>query len=284
VRDIVRLSMVLALIAVMSAALLTGIHNITEPVIKEREQREYIEALEQFFPELADYESEEIDGDTYDLVYDQDANLMGIMATVTTYGYEGEISYNLAVDDEGEIKGIIVTGHSETPGIGDVITTDEFQEQFIGKGYEDPIQAGEDVDTVSGATESTGSVISSVRRTVITIGENFLDKEGAGLNLPSVDDGVYLGSVEGTRGILTAEVEVLNGIINRIEIVEQHETDAYFVESYPLIPERIIEEQSLNVDTQTGATLSAERIIFAVENALNGAPLEEGSGGDSLDE
>lgn len=278
--NIIRLSSVLVLVAMLSAALLTGLHNLTEPVIREREEREYIEALEKFFPDLDNFESETVDGESFDLVYDQEGELLGIMATVSTQGYDGTIRYNLAVDDEGIIKGIIVTSHSETPGIGDVITTSDFQEQFIGKGYDDQIQDGEDVDAVSGATESTAAMIGSIRRTVVTIGEHFLGKEGASSDIPSVEDGVYHGSAEGTRGTLTVEVEISEGRLERIEVIEQNETDAYFVESYPLIPEKIVEEQSLNVDTQTGATLSAERIIFAVENALKSTPVEEGSGGD----
>jgi len=280
VHNIIRLSSVLVLVAMLSAALLTGLHNLTEPVIREREEREYIEALEKFFPDLDNFESETVDGESFDLVYDQEGELLGIMATVSTQGYDGTIRYNLAVDDEGIIKGIIVTSHSETPGIGDVITTSDFQEQFIGKGYDDQIQDGEDVDAVSGATESTAAMIGSIRRTVVNIGEHFLGKEVASSDIPSVEDGVYHGSAEGTRGTLTVEVEISEGRLERIEVIEQNETDAYFVESYPLIPEKIVEEQSLNVDTQTGATLSAERIIFAVENALKSTPVEEGSGGD----
>lgn len=276
--NILRLSVTLAAVAIISAALLTGMHNITEPVIREKEQREYLEALERFFPDINEYEAREIEGDQFDLVYDQDGEKLGIMATVKTQGYEGTITYNLAVDTDTEIIGIRVISHSETPGIGDVITTDDFQEQFIGKSFEDPIQEGEDVDAVSGATMSTGSMINSIRRTVITIGENILDMERKAFALEGLADGVYRGSVEGTYGPLTVEVELSDGRIQNIEVIEHNETEAYFVDAYPEIPEKIIEEQSLEVDVQTGATLSAERIITAVINALEDAP-ESGSGG-----
>ncbi len=280
-RDVLRLSITLAVVAIVSAALLTGVHNITEPVITEREQREYLEALERFFPEIDHFETEEINGDQFDLVYDQDGEKLGVMATVETQGYEGTITYNLAVDAETEIIGILIVSHSETPGIGDVITTDNFQEQFIGKSFEDPLEAGEDVDTVSGATLSTGAMISSIRRTVTTIGETFLGKERQAFGLEDLADGVYRGSVEGTYGDLIIEVEFRDGRIQVIEVVEQNETDAYFMEAYPEVPERIIEEQKLEVDVQTGATLTAERIITAVKNALEGAPEGEGGGGDN---
>jgi len=279
VREVMRLSITLAVVAIVSAALLTGVHNVTEPVIREREQQEYLEALERFFPALDDFETEEINGDQFDLVYDQDGEKLGVMAAVQTQGYEGTITYNLAVDAEAEIIGILVVSHSETPGIGDVITTDNFQEQFIGKSFEDPLEAGEDVDTVSGATISTEAMIGSIRRTVTTIGENFLGKERQAFGLEDLTDGVYRGSVEGTYGDLVVEVEFRDGRIQAIEVIEQNETEAYFMEVYPEIPEKIIEEQELAVDVQSGATLSAERIVAAVRNALEGAP--EGEGGDN---
>jgi uncharacterized protein with FMN-binding domain len=46
-----------------------------------------------------------------------------------------------------------------------------------------------------------------------------------------------------------------------------------------LIPERIIAEQSLDIDTQTGATLSAKGIVEAVEAALAAALDANGGGG-----
>jgi len=281
VRDVLRLSITLALVAIASAALLTGVHNVTEPVIQEREERDYLEALERFFPEIDQFETEKINGDTYDLVYDQAGEKLGVMATVKTQGYDGTITYNLAINTDAEIIGILVVSHTETPGIGDIITTDNFQEQFIGKSFEDPIEPGEDVDIVSGATLSTGAMISSIRRTLNTVGENFLDMERQAFEFEDLDDGFYRGTVDGTYGPLTVEVEFREGRIQAIEIIEHNETEAYFVDAYPEIPQRIIEEQKLEVDVETGATLSAERIVSAVKNALEGAPEGENGGGDN---
>jgi len=283
VREILRLALTLTAVAVLSASLLTGVNIVTEPIIIERQEKDYHQSLERFFPDVDHFETEEIDGDQYDIVYDQDGEMLGIMATVETAGYEAGLIYNLAVNDQGEIKGLVIVSHAETPGIGDVITTDEFQEQFTGKGFDDPIEDGEDVDSVSGATLSTGTMIVSVRRTVTTIGENFLDKQIRAFDPTEVADGIYQGSVEGTHGILTVEVEIADGVIERVDVIEQNETEAYFVDSYPKIPERIVEEQRLEVDTQTGATLSAERIVSAVEKALEEAPTVE-NGGDDTDE
>ena len=277
-RDILRLSITLALVGILSASLLTYIHGVTAPIIAERQEAEYRQALELFFPDFDSFESEQHDGDYFDLIYDSSGNLIGIMSTIQQQGYDGYITYNLAVDGEGVILGLLIISHSETPGIGDIITTDSFKEQFIGKSYEDPITAGEDVDIVSGATVSTSAMISSVRRVAGVIAEKYLGQEKDTIDIAAIPDGIYQGSAPGLAGPLTVEVEVAGGVIVSIEVLEHSETPTYFIESYPLIPERIIAEQQLDVDTETGATLSAGSIVDAVRAALSGALEEEGGG------
>lgn len=277
-RDILRLSITLALVGILSASLLTYIHGVTAPIIAERQEAEYRQALELFFPDFDSFESEQQDGDYFDLIYDSSGNLIGIMSTIQQQGYDGYITYNLAVDGEGVILGLLIISHSETPGIGDIITTDSFKEQFIGKSYEDPITAGEDVDIVSGATVSTSAMISSVRRVAGVIAEKYLGQEKDTIDIAAIPDGIYQGSAPGLAGPLTVVVEVAGGVIVSIEVLEHSETPTYFIESYPLIPERIIAEQQLDVDTETGATLSAGSIVDAVRAALSGALEEEGGG------
>lgn len=277
-RDILRLSITLALVGILSASLLTYIHGVTAPIIAERQEAEYRQALELFFPDFDSFENEQHDGDYFDLIYDSSGNLIGIMSTIQQQGYDGYITYNLAVDGEGVILGLLIISHSETPGIGDIITTDSFKEQFIGKSYEDPITAGEDVDIVSGATVSTSAMISSVRRVAGVIAEKYLGQEKDTIDIAAIPDGIYQGSAPGLAGPLTVEVEVAGGVIVSIEVLEHSETPTYFIESYPLIPERIIAEQQLDVDTETGATLSAGSIVDAVRAALSGALEEEGGG------
>jgi RnfABCDGE-type electron transport complex G subunit len=268
VRNILRLSLTLGFVGVISAALLTGVNNVTAPIIAERQEAEYMQALELFFPGVAGFESEEIDGNHYDVILDDSGNMMGVMATVQQQGYDGTITYNLALDEDGVILGVRVVSHSETPGIGDVITTDGFQDQFIGKSFEDPLTAGDDVDIVSGATISTAAMVNSIRSITGVVAENFLGFEAAVIDITQVPDGKYQGSAPGLNGPIVVEVEVSGGAITAIEVIEQSETPTYFVEAYPLIPDQIIAEQSFDIDTKTGATISAEGIINAVKNAL----------------
>ncbi len=267
-RNIIKLSLTLALVGIISALLLTAARNVTDPIIQDRREADYRAALEDFFPGFDHFETEELEEGQFDLIYDDDGDLIGIMATVAALGYDGDINYNLALDSEGEIVGVRIISHTETPGIGDVIERDSFKEQFAGKSFEDPITSGDDVDIISGATVSTAAMINSIRQTTVVVAENFLGVEAVEVDIAEVPDGTYQGSAQGFAGPIVVEVEVSGGEIVSIEVLEQEETATYFVESYPLIPEQITEEQSLDVDTQTGATASAVGIVNAVENAL----------------
>ncbi len=278
-REILRLSLILTLVGIISAALLAAAYNVTEPIIIERREVDYRQTLENFFPGFDSFETEQLDEGQFDLIYDDTDDLMGIMATVAALGYDGDILYNLAIDDSGEIIGINIVSHTETPGIGDVIERDNFQEQFEGKGYEDPITAGDDVEIITGATVSTAAMINSIRQTADFLAQSFLGIEVEEISFAEVPDGTYQGSAQGFIGPIVVEVEVSGGEVIDIEVLEHEETATYFVESYPLVPERIIEQQSLDIDTQTGATGSAEGIVNAVLNALSDA-LDNGGGGD----
>ncbi len=277
-REIIKLSVTLAIVGILSALLLTGVYNVTDPIIRERQEEEYRQALEQYFPDFASFESEEIDGTYFDLIYDEGENLIGIMAIIEQQGYDGTITFNLAVGSEGEIVGLRVVSHTETPGIGDVITTDSFIEQFIGKDIEDEIAAGVDVDAISGATISTVAIINAVRREMAVIGESFMGVEVEEIDIQAVPDGTYEGSALGLNGPIVVEVVVEAGEIKDIAVQEHEETATYFIESYPLIPDLIIEKQHFDIDTKTGATISANAIVDAVKDALKSALDDEGGG------
>ena len=270
-RDILKLSITLAVVGIVSAASLAAVNNITAPIIAQRQEQEYMQTLEAFFPEVDSFESDTRDDNQFDTIFNSKGELIGVLGTIGQQGYGDVINYNLAVDGTGSIIGMRVVSHAETPGVGDVITTGDFQKQFIGKNHEDPIVAGDDVDAVSGATISSAAMINSIRGAVKLIAENYLGFASAKVDIADVSDGTYQGSAPGMGGAVVVEVTVQGGKITAIEVIEQDETPTYFVESYPLIPDTIIAEQHFDIDTKTGATISATAIIEAVQNALRQA-------------
>lgn len=267
-RDILRLIITLFVVGVASAVLLTGLNAVTAPIIEEREEREYREAIQYFFPDMASFEEDAVEGVTVDRVYDAGGAFLGVIGTFREPGFEGYIYYNLAVNSAGEILGIRIVSHSETPGIGDVIAREEFKKQFTGKTYLDPIEAGNDVDIITGATVSTQAVVGSVRRSLAEVVQNFLDIEEEVFDITAVPDGTYTGSAMGHRGEILLEVTFSEGRIVEITILDNSETPTYFIEAHPAISDLIIETQSLDIDTRTGATVSGDAIVRAVFEAL----------------
>lgn len=271
-RDLTRLIVTLVAVTVAAAVLLGGVDLITAPAIAARQEEDYRNALEEYFPGMAEYSSESLDEETFDLVYDAGGELLGVMASAAAQGYDDLISYNLALDREGTILGLRIVEHSETQGVGDVIEKPIFQDQFLGKSCLDPLQIGEDVDTVSGATISTRAMIDSVRQLLTIAADSFLDLEKEEpIDITALPDGTYRGSGKGYAGKIRVEVTLKGGKIKAIEIIKHEEKDTYLAEAVALVKPQIIDGQTLEVDTETGATDSAAGIVSAVESALKKA-------------
>ena len=87
-------------------------------------------------------------------------------------------------------------------------------------------------------------------------------------------DGVYRGeySLSGTPNKATVEVTVQGKSITAITIV--HHFCSPIGRKAEKITDRVIEQQSLNVDAISGATSSSMAILKAIENALQAAGIE----------
>ena len=84
-------------------------------------------------------------------------------------------------------------------------------------------------------------------------------------------DGTYQGEAEGFGGTVAVEVTVEKGKITAVEIVSaQKEDGAYLSMAKDIIP-KIIEAQSADVDTISGATFSSTGIKNASQEALEKA-------------
>jgi len=88
-------------------------------------------------------------------------------------------------------------------------------------------------------------------------------------------DGSYEGSGIGFRGNLKVEVDVSEGKISSIRVVENVDDAPYFEKARGLIT-NIVSGQTPNVDSVSGATYSSNGIKSAVRDALKKAYIEEG--------
>lgn len=87
------------------------------------------------------------------------------------------------------------------------------------------------------------------------------------VDLSQIKDGEYLGSFEIFPVKVSVKTTVLNGEITQIELLEHFNGKGTAAEA---ILYSILEKQSLQVDTVSGATVSSIAIKKAVENSLLG--------------
>lgn len=87
-------------------------------------------------------------------------------------------------------------------------------------------------------------------------------------------DGVYTGEAQGFGGPIQVEVTVEEGAISNLEIVSAEQEDAAFLGMAEGIIDVILDEQTTDVDTISGATYSSTGIRNAAEAALEQAVAE----------
>ena len=87
-------------------------------------------------------------------------------------------------------------------------------------------------------------------------------------------DGTYQGTATGFGGDITVEVTIADGKITDLTILSAEKEDsAYLTMAKDIIPE-ILDTQSADVDTISGATFSSTGILEAVNDALSKAENE----------
>ena len=155
---------VLGLIALIAGCALGLTNEVTAPVIKEQALASADEARRAVLPAATDFEEMAVDNDDIDYCYKGLANgeTIGYTAQITVKGYGGEIEVVVGVDNDGVITGINVGGanFSETAGLGTKTKEPAFTEQF--KGLSAPLTLKGNVDSVSGASVSSGAVVNGV--------------------------------------------------------------------------------------------------------------------------
>lgn len=87
-------------------------------------------------------------------------------------------------------------------------------------------------------------------------------------------EGTFKGEAEGKNGPIVVEVTFSKDKIEKIEVVEHHETEGLSDKSIREIPVSVVEYQSLGVDTVSGASLTNDALLTAIAQAV------EEAGGD----
>lgn len=157
-----------------------------------------------------------------------------------------------------------------------------------------------DVDVVSGATYSSNGIIGAVKNALTgekdngvtgkskqeSTSESESDSSSAEIvavqDASAYKDGTYYGTGKGFAGNIKVKVDIAGGKISAISIVSTKDGDSY-VKSASSLLDIIVEKQSTNVDTVSGATFSSRGIIAAVRSALSQAAVSENTAGNNTD-
>lgn len=155
-----------------------------------------------------------------------------------------------------------------------------------------------DVDVVSGATYSSNGIIGAVKNALTgekdktvtgkSKQESASESDSSSVEKAAVQDasaykdGTYYGTGKGFAGTMKVKVDIVGGKIASISIVSTKDGDSY-VKSASSLLDTIVEKQSTNVDTVSGATFSSRGIIAAVRSALSQAAVSENTAGNNTD-
>lgn len=83
-------------------------------------------------------------------------------------GKHDYITYAVAVQDTGDVKGIEIMEYRET--YGSEVRGADWRRQFVGKSAKDPLKLDRDIKNISGATLSSSHITAGVRRILATYG------------------------------------------------------------------------------------------------------------------
>ncbi len=87
----------------------------------------------------------------------------------------------------------------------------------------------------------------------------------------SIKDGTYTASAKGMNGDVKVEVVLSEGKISAVTVLEQNETVGVADPALERLPAEIVESQSVNIDTVSGATMTSNAIINGVKDCIKQA-------------
>lgn len=157
-RTSLRTASIMVLFTVVFTAVMSGAYTMTRPAIEASAQQEKMRLINEVLPP-ASYDNRLLDdfvtlGPIRELGLDaggrvyrarRDGTPAGlVLEAVAPDGYSGRIQLVVAVSAEGRLTGVRVTGHKETPGLGDYIDPKKDRNkaqpwigQFSGLSFED---------------------------------------------------------------------------------------------------------------------------------------------------
>ncbi|MEA4898454.1 FMN-binding protein [Bacillota bacterium Meth-B3] len=211
----------------------------------------------------------------------KDGKVVGYVSEISVKGYGGPIAVTAGMDLTGALTGVSVGGDQfkETAGLGAKTKDTAFTGQFIGK--QTPLELKKDIDSVAGATISSGAVVSGVNKMgdyMKTLLPGYVSEDTGATN--AVETRVV--TVKGYGG----DIEVGVGLAADGTIASLDVGGPNFAETTGLgekATEKAFRDQFIGksgqlrygegIDAIAGATITSNAVMDAVNQALQQGPV-----------
>lgn len=171
--EIIRPTLVLTVIALVTALLLALTNAGTADIIAKNAAAALLKSRQEILPEAASFSEDKsgtLDGETFTYVegLDGSGKVVGYIFQNSSPGYGGPVTALVAINLEGKIAGLKAMDLNETPGLGMKVAEPAFCKQYIGRSGEIKVSKSEASDTailaVTGATISSRAFTKSVNK------------------------------------------------------------------------------------------------------------------------
>ena len=160
---IVRLTVTLLLICAVVAGALAGVNALTKDAIATNQEKKTLDALTVVLPGVEGLKKQPL-ADDAGIVAEVYASGDSYAVKVLPGGFGGNITMMVGIRN-GQLTGISVISHAETPGLGAVAAAqnakgEAFRSQFVGQSG--TLTVGDQIDAISSATITSNAVVTGV--------------------------------------------------------------------------------------------------------------------------
>ncbi len=187
-KKIIKDAFALFCITLVAGVLLATVYGVTKAPIAAAEAEKTAAAYRSVFADAATFEADDAVAEAVKNVetalkdegfvgvtlaealyaLDESGNRIGCVMTLGGKGYGGTIALTLGITAKGEVTGISILSHEETPGLGAKCTDEAFYGQFAGKPADqlnvvkETVTGKKDIVAISGATVTSNAVTNAV--------------------------------------------------------------------------------------------------------------------------
>lgn len=174
-KEIIKTGIVLLIVSLIAALALGMTNEVTKDKIAEQRFLANELAKRDVLPTAASFE--DVTGESLDnlktnfepiteayLGKDEAGNIVGYVFKSTPTGFGGIIEVVTGIDVDGNVTGLRVGSHNETPGLGAKAKDEAFYSQYAGKsasaeiGTSKTAASGNDIQAITGATISSVAI------------------------------------------------------------------------------------------------------------------------------